>query len=487
MNFTLFTRLLVVVLAVAMTLLTAPAVGQTPPTPVVLTAAPLAPVRVVVVLDNSGSMLHRDRIQRARGAVNAWIDALPTTGEVTLEICTASDHVLVLQTVVLRSAADHAVSRRAVDGVQALRATRTSFRSIDQGIAEVVRRDLQPSERFAFVFATDARSDSPRNDLRPADMGNHIIPVGAGVFVVTGGDVPSDQAFTPTTGDHQPTPGTTGQPSDVLGILSGTSVVLTAPPRFDATPATALFSPITGEAPMSSFAVTVTNPARIARTITLDATPLAGLRVDFVPPAITLPGGGSGRVEVRLHSLHRQPVVAPLHLVAATPDGNQISASVPQRIEPRSWGASNLGTLLLAGVALVGVAGALYALGRRRVSIGVPGDPARATSLSAGEWTSLATFAPELALDAGEFGRAWWGGFRVRGGAQPVSVGGRTVLGGKVTPYRVRETVQVGTTSFVLDRGGALPTADFGGLGGGMDAFAPPPGAGLGGFSGGLR
>ena len=448
--------------------------------------------RVLVVIDNSGSMLRDDRIERARAASSRLIEALPVTGEVTLEIATASDRVLVLRTIVLRSPADRESARELVSNIQAIRTTTTSFRAIDGGIADVLQHDLQPAERAGLVFITDGLSDTPRNDLRPADLGTSTRVVGRGLYAVLAGEVPAAETFqvpTPTARSSRSpaTPGRSGQSSCVLDLFSGNALSLEAPPSIGATLTQGFWAPFTGEAPTTSFQARVTNRSALPRTIRLDAVPPAGVAVSCSPSALTLRPGETGPVTVQLQMRAQRVEGASIRLHASTVDDNSTSADVSVQVETRPWMRSNGLPLALGGLLVAACLGGALAFLRRRLRVAASVAPDVTVDLPAGAWVPIESFLPNAPASGGglgDIGRSFWGGLRARAGSLPLKVGGRMVVPGQQVSMRLTDEIEVSGQGFTLlrtDHAVAAPLMP--------DPFLVAPGGGdlAGASSGGLR
>jgi hypothetical protein len=431
-------------------------------------ATPFGGVHLFIALDVSGSMGADHRFTVAVQAARAQIRALPVGQNLSLQIVVASDQVSTVGTFVLRSETDREAALRALDSLQPIASTRTSFQSIDRGLREVMTRDLGAEEQPALVFLTDAISDTPRQDLHAADLGRRIVSIGRGVFAVTRGPVPVEASLSlplrtrvrSSNAASGRLPPTSGGTADTRTIIESPPPGIELPPSLAVTPRVSFLGPLLGERPSFEFDVTVSNAGLVRRAYALDAEAPDGLRLRFDPPMVVVPPGGSSVIHATA-TLERTdvPMSPLLHIIARGPGDSTSRATIQPRLESPSWIAQHLGAALLGGLALAALAGLACWWLRRPVRVGYPGREAQSAEVSFGAKVSLSLFAPELAPDAGYLERTGLGGFRVRAGTQTLVVGGQHATPGQRVPYRLGGPILVGETSFVIDRLSSRPNA----------------------------
>ena len=426
-------------------------------------AAPAAPAvfgstREYLVLDVSGSMQVGRRFATAVQAARAQVSALPVGQNLIVQLVVASDQVSTIGTFVLRGEGDRENALHALESLQAIRATRTSFLNIDHGLREVMARDLGPEEQPALAFLTDGLSDCPQQDLHAADLGRRVVPVGRGVFLVTRGPVPSEDAFTTRARAHGPRSGgrlagPTGGTADTRTIIESPPPGLELPPTLSITPQQSFLAPLLGTRPTFVFEVAVLNPGLVRRAYALEAEAPAGLRVAFDPPVVVVAPGGRtvARATATLDrtDVSMQPLI---HVVARGPGDAASRASLQPHLESPSWIAQHAGTILPPGLALVVLAAFVLGWVRRAVRVGYPGRDTQSAEIAAGGRIPLDAFAPELPPDAGYLERSWLGGFRVRAGATDLVAAGRHVAPGQQVSYRLGQRIVAGAVSCVVDR-----------------------------------
>lgn len=374
------------------------------------------------------------------------VSRLPLGQGVRVELVRASDSVAVVGTYVLDTEQDRVRLLEAIEAIQALRATRTSFRDIDEGLADVLRRDLRAEEQPAVLLVTDAISDDPSNDFAATDLGRRAVVVGAGLYAVWSGALPAEPLpDRPGSSSSRlpPTRGTQGR-AHVLDIVDARPVQLQASAQ-QLVPRVELLGPIFGQRPSAEFNVTLNNPSPCSRAISLEAQQPAGTSVSFDPPVATVPPGGAALVRVRLELTGSVSVSQTvLRLIARSPGQDAaLPAMVRVDLASPSWIRDHWGKLfaLLAGSAALGFV--LASVLRRSVRVSSPSDPDAVAVLGPGEGAELSLFKSTLPSGAGRLERDALGRWFVRAQSTPITVGGRSVSPGKRTRYQLGEMIVV--------------------------------------------
>lgn len=450
-------RLVLVALA---TLLVVAAAAGTSPLPAALSRASAAPepapdkvstaaLRLFLVVDDSWSTAElvgsSRRTDRERQAGERWATALKVPSTTTVEVLTASDHVDIMGTFVLRSETDRAALIDAIHRIQPIRATWTIFDGVDRGLADVVRRDTGAGEAFAVLFLTDMVSDHPHDDLRAEDLGDRVVDIDGGVYAVVLGNVPALAALT-----HRGHPAPRGAPSpriwtghsSALRTLHDGLIQLEGQPALAGAVAPRLFG---GSKPLRT-EIRVDNHVGVAQLVRFESVAPPGVAVNFSPNPLVVSAGGSATtaVELSTSSAAAGDVVA----IARLPDGRSQQHTMHVQLVASGWIAEHGWALALGTVA---IALALAALGRRMgrtERVGHHADLDKQAALGIGDTAALATFAP----DASGALRRGWLGYMVIADGHPLFVGGRCVEAGKRGRYRLGEDIRVGNRTFAIYR-----------------------------------
>jgi hypothetical protein len=422
-----------------------------------LSATLTAALRVYLPIDNSGSTAVAvdavRRIDRERQAAERWAAALTIPSPISVEVLTASDHLEVAGTFVLRSEADRTALIDAIRRIQVLRASRTMFRGVDRDLADIMRRDTEAGENFAVLFITDKVSDHPSADLRAEDLGDRAVDLGAGVSAIVLGNLPAIAALTLGSGPRLESgarrPIRTG-PASAVRMLGNAQLQLQGPPAL----AGAVGPRLLGGIKPFRAEIRVNNPVGMVRLIRFEATAPPGMTIEFVPNPLIVPAGGAATAAVEFSTANA--VNGEVVAIARLPDGRAQQHVVHIQLAVRGWFAQNA-WLLAIGILGLALTGALCARRLRRTErVGDHADADRQAALAIGDTVPLATFAPDV---PGALHRGWLRYTVVAEGAA-IAVGGRCIDPGKRGHYRLGEDIRIGSRTFAIyPIGTAMPPA----------------------------
>jgi hypothetical protein len=408
-------------------------------------AGPAAPTRLFLVLDNSWSMTKDRRLERAALAIRRWTSRLPAPAALSVVLATASERVESVGSFAWQSDADRAALLTALEGVQAVRATKTLFRAADRGITELVLQHTQPSEQVALLFLTDGVSDEPAEDLPAAALGSRVLSLGRGLIAVALGDVPSLAHLTiPASASRErprPSPPVraTG-PSQLRALLGGT-LTLEVLTEVTGTPAIGFLG---GREPVR-VPVRVGLRSSVPRLVRFEALVSAGLTAAFSPDSLVVPPGQVG--EIALALIASAPVDEVVTIIARLPGTQSESRTLRVRISPHSYLASNRWLVGPGAVVFVLATLLLRSFGQRAFRIGRYEEEGQAANLAVGDAVALSRFDPEMLH--GRLVRSWRG-LRLVADGGDILVGGRLVPRGKTGRYRLGEEIQVNGRSLSL-------------------------------------
>lgn len=414
------------------------AVGAVQPANADATAT--SPVRIFLVVDNSGSMAAGRRLARARDMARRAIGALPVPSATTVEIATASDEVTPLGVFALRTDTDRAAALAAIDGVRIRRGSRTSYRAIDRALSALIAARTQPHERVGFAILTDGKTDEPGTDLPARALGERANCVN-GVVVVMAGHLPSTFSLGHPSGPRRPVGELAG--GSRLRALLAPALAVTAPPAVEATPRARLF----GGYEQVTLEVTVSNRGAFGRAVDLDVAAPDGARAAVEPKGLVVRPCTDEGVLVRIAAT--RAMSEDVIVKARGPEGNMVEATVLLTINPSTWAASNWQAIVALGLAaLVGLASLAW-LRRRPARIGPIGQPGRAAILKRGDEIPLSVF--DGAFPTGSVLRRGWSGFAVRTDGAPLAISAVPVRPRRWTAYALRQSLECDAATLVLD------------------------------------
>jgi hypothetical protein len=407
--------------------------------------APMAPLRIFLAIDDSGSMRHGHRFARGIEAIRGWARSIGRSAGITVELATASDHVSLVGTYGFGDGRGAPDFLDALAALETKRVSRTTFRTVDRELTDLVIAKTSAEEQAVVGVVTDGISDEPATDLTLADLGDRIVPIGPGLFLATSGSFPSlPHLGGAETGGRRVQSAPAGpRGSDLRRLLSSKVAFAQVPVLRRALPARLLggYDPVRVH-------VALDNRGALAREIQLRALGAEGSSVEVDPPVVVVPG--HGRAEATVVLAPSVLIDGAVRLTGEGPDGAVGQTLIRAELTRDSWLISNSGAIELLGTVMFSAALVLWFLGRRPLALVPAGEADPFVEMRRGDVVPVATFEAAFPVDV-VVGRGLFG-LHVETSGAPVAVDGVPLPPRVRTRYRLRGVLNAGGVTVVLDR-----------------------------------